>query len=178
MLVETNNKVTQAYINHLRATSCPHPTQLSPNPAESQSAHTLKPPSQQLRHQATKPVTQPATQPASQLPRQPATKPPSQPPSHWHPASQPASQRTHPANPPQTAFSTPLNLRDLVLHESVPISTNNSRYWPAFLTFSICHAHRQQVCLLTCFCAWVGGLLLVSFLMCGCCGCHCALHTS
>ena len=90
----------------------------------------------------------------SQPPSHQATKPPSQPPSHWHPASHPPTQRTHPANPPQTAFSTPLDLRDLVLRESVPIGTNNGRYWPAFLAFSICHAHRQQARLLNCFCAW------------------------
>ena len=144
-----------------RAQSCrtpisprPRPIQPScepstPNPAESQSAHAPKPPSQQPRHQATKPVTQPATQPATQPPKHQATKPPSQPPSHWHPASHPPTQRTHPVNPPQTAFSTPLDLRDLVLRESVPIGTNNGRYWPAFLAFSLAmHTDSKRACLI------------------------------
>ena len=48
--------------------------------------------------------------------------------------------------------------------ESVPIGTNNGRYWPAFLAFSICHAHRQQARLLNCFCAWcVVCFLFLSF---------------
>ena len=121
-----------------------------------------------------RPTPLPLYAPPTQPPSHHASQPPSQPPSR--PATQPPS---HPANPPQTAFSTPLNLRDSTSGTCFFVKACHSARPTADIGQpSICHAHRQQARLLNCFCAWVCCLLLVSFLLCGCCGSHCALHTS